>query len=429
MAGSRAVLIGVSAYRNMPGLPAVTADVRDLGGLLTDPELGGLPVEHLTVVENPESSTDLLAPVTEAARHATDLLVVYFAGHGLLDDDGELYLALPGGNRDRMAYAVRFGDLRREVVTTARRCRAKVVVLDCCFSGRAIGRFMGPGGRLAALAGVEGAYVMTATAGTVAALAPPDEKYTAFTGELIETLRDGVPGAPAVLDTDTVFEAVEQRLRVKGRPLPQRGSRDAGHRIPLVRNRASHLPAPAEAPLAPRLWPRLRRWWPALAAATVGLALTPVLIMQGEDRDQGSAPQADSTALPASAGASTGAASTSTSPSPTLPPPIVDNLTATVEGPLVSTRNGVVEILATDASSIIGYNVITPETTCRVEAPGPNRSTVILRSAKPMRWIRIVMVRVRMGPEQADGSSSLPMDFKVEQGTGPAPQGSDPCKP
>ncbi|HWG98859.1 MAG TPA: caspase family protein, partial [Pilimelia sp.] len=366
----------------MPALPAVAANLRDLAGLLTAPDVGGLPAGNCVLVENPTSSSAMLESVHEAARAATDLLIVYFAGHGLLDEGGELYLALPDGSRDRLPFAVRFTELRREVVGTARRARAKVVVLDCCFSGRAMTGFMAGAGRLADQAAVEGAYLMTATAETVAALAPVGARHTAFTGALIETLRDGVPGGPALLDMETVFGAVEQRLRARAQPLPQRRSRDAGHRITIARNRAAGLAAPPEPPAEA---PRRTRLWPVALAGLTVVALTATLtglaLMDHRGADRGPSPTTSPTAHPATSRVPP----QSTAPAPT---PAADDLTVNLYG-RGRTPDGVVQIRVTEVGQAIKYFVVTPERTCRVEADVGD-STVISRPSG--RWVRIVVL-------------------------------------
>ncbi|MGW7595693.1 caspase, EACC1-associated type, partial [Streptomyces rubiginosohelvolus] len=70
------------------------------------------------------------------------------------------------------------------------------------------------------------------------ALAPPGETHTAFTGELLRLLREGVPGGPELLDLDTVYAQVYAALRAKGRPLPQKRDRNTAGGLALARNAA-----------------------------------------------------------------------------------------------------------------------------------------------------------------------------------------------
>ncbi|MDT7797163.1 MAG: hypothetical protein QOI78_596, partial [Actinomycetota bacterium] len=160
-----------------------------------------------------------------------------FAGHGLLDNRSDLYLALPGAAEDRLHRSVRYDDIRREIVDTARACYGKVALLDCCFSGRALQGGMSGSVDLADHARVDGTYLMTATAETKKALAPPGETYTAFTGALVDKLEHGVPDGDDLLDMETLFYHVRSDLQARHFPVPQQRTRNDGQAIALVRNR------------------------------------------------------------------------------------------------------------------------------------------------------------------------------------------------
>jgi tetratricopeptide (TPR) repeat protein len=244
-ATSRAVIIGSSAYRYLDQLPAVEANLRDLAGALRDPLLWGLPEQHCTIVANPADASAMLDPVRQAGGEATDTLIVYFAGHGLRDaDSADLYLAL-GSSRENVGYsAVAYDHIRAEV--RAAGAARKIVVLDCCFSGRAA-RTLGGSEALAAQAAVDGAYVLTASPPSRVALSPEGETYTAFTGELLQLLRGGLADGPELIDLDTLYRVLFERLTAKNRPVPQRSQENNIGRLPLVRNKARSLDPPAAA--------------------------------------------------------------------------------------------------------------------------------------------------------------------------------------
>ncbi|MEU8029961.1 caspase family protein [Streptomyces sp. NPDC049099] len=274
-ARSRAVLVGTASYRHLPQLPAVEANVVDLAAELCDPTVWGLPVRHCTVVTDPLSPQTILDPVYQAGEEATDTLLVYFAGHGMRDaDSADLYLAL-GDSREHLGYtAVAYQHLRTALRSA--RARRKIVVLDCCFSGRAA-RALGGGDVLAAEAAVDGAYVLTASPGDRIALAPDGERNTAFTAELLRVLREGVAEGPELIDLDTLYRVLEERLRSKNRPLPQRSQENGVGRLPLARNKARAgrrtLAGPARASEV------------RAAIVATGLALARLLRATGNTRD------------------------------------------------------------------------------------------------------------------------------------------------
>ena len=135
--GARVVLIGASKYETMEDLPAVEHNLGGLRDLFTAPDIWGLPPEHCSVVLNPAFAVEAMETLHTAAAAATSALVVYFAGHGLLDARGDLYLVPGGADHQRIFRGIRYDDVRRELLDTAD-CPAKVVILDCCYSGRAL---------------------------------------------------------------------------------------------------------------------------------------------------------------------------------------------------------------------------------------------------------------------------------------------------
>jgi putative AlgH/UPF0301 family transcriptional regulator len=95
--------------------------------------------------------------------------------------------------------------------------------------------------------------VLVATSPNRAALAPPDEKYTSFTGALIEVLRRGVADGPDPLDMAAIYDEIYRVQRRRGRPLPEMRARNGGERVPLVHNaarpvRPSATPGPPPTP-------------------------------------------------------------------------------------------------------------------------------------------------------------------------------------
>lgn len=233
---SRAVIIGVDAYLHLRALPSVADTVHDLAALLRNHEVWGLNADHCKVLLNPQSPQMVLDTIQDTASEAEDAFVVYFAGHGLVSPSGDLYLALPTSEAGRLHWAVSYEDVRRVLVED---CVApsKVTILDCCYSGRALVGHMGAPVEVATRVAVEGTYVMTSSSETKLSWAPEGEKYTAFSGELITALEQGIPGGPELLDMETLFWHVRGELAARSLPAPQQRARNAGHYIALAHNR------------------------------------------------------------------------------------------------------------------------------------------------------------------------------------------------
>lgn len=275
-AASRAILIGTSSYQNLEQLPAVEANLRDLSDALCNAMLWGLPEQYCAVVSDPVDASAMLDPVHRAAEEATDTLFVYYTGHGLRDaDSADLFLALTGSRESTGYTAVAYEHLRAAVRSS--RARRRVIVLDCCFSGRAARTLAGSGDALAVQVAVDGAYVLTSSPKDRVALAPDGELHTAFTGELLHLMRLGVAGGPELIDLDTIYHVLDERLRAKNRPQPQRSQENDIGRLPLVRNRAR---ADHRFPAGPVLDADVRA-----AMVVAGLKLARLLRSRGRIRD------------------------------------------------------------------------------------------------------------------------------------------------
>ncbi|WP_147425085.1 caspase, EACC1-associated type [Bailinhaonella thermotolerans] len=276
---SRAVLIGTSRYTGDPGLhalPAVRNGLAALEAILLDTELCGLPRDRCVVITDPSDPREIGLALHEAGAAAEDLLLVYYAGHGLLDHRGDLYLGLTGTSARPAVLpytAVPYGLVRESV--RASRAAARVVVLDCCFSGRAIEAAAGPEAVVAGQVEIEGAYTLTSSSRTSTSVAREGSPYTAFTGELVRVLGEGVPGGPELLTLDVVYEELRRGLARAGLPEPHAGSVRSAHRLAIARNAAVARPEEEPEPAADGR----RGYVPALALLAVAAALAAAVVI------------------------------------------------------------------------------------------------------------------------------------------------------
>ena len=238
---SRAVLIGSAEYTRLRALPSVRANLVGLAAALRDEYLWGLPEDNCRVLVDPASPLEVDLAVAEAAAavRPDGLLIVYFAGHGLIERDGQtLYLGLVNTDRSRVhSTAVPY----EWIHNTVRRSGTdrRLVILDCCYAGRADMAPMDAAESLAQSARIETACLLAAAAATEEAQAPPGTQYTAFTGELIKVLTEGLRGGPLLLDVGTIWQALRERLAPQY-PAPQLKARNDGADIALVRNAVLH---------------------------------------------------------------------------------------------------------------------------------------------------------------------------------------------
>lgn len=272
--GSRAVVVGTGTHvpgSALPDISAVTATVTAVRDVLTDQCV--MDPRHVVSVTDPEDPSRFLGVINQVAAQAEDVLLLYYIGHGLVDLAGELFLATSATtDQDTMlpVEALPFAAVRG--VFAAHRARHVVVVLDCCFSGRAHGAFGTAMADSFELTNVQGSYLLSATSATERALALPEEPYTAFSGALLELLREGDPAAPRGLTLDDAYRYLARTLPPRGVPAPwRRLSGDTGRLVvavnpqapEVIRPRSNYPERTEPAPSVPRPCP-----YPGLEAFT-----------------------------------------------------------------------------------------------------------------------------------------------------------------
>jgi AAA ATPase domain len=248
--GTRALLVSSGSY--MPGsrlgpVPAAAASVKDLGRCLV--ERAGLDPGHLEILADPATPQAFSSALGEAAGLATDVLFIWYTGHGLVSAAQELHLATRA-TADLTRGVPEYQALPYSTVRgILRQCRARLIVvgLDCCYSGRADGWSARSGADPLEGTRQHGVYVLAAGGRDDAALAPPG-RYTAFTGAVIGLLTDGDAAAPAWLTLDDVYQCLTRSLPRHGLPRPRRFAADEADCLPLAPNPAYQRPAASPDP-------------------------------------------------------------------------------------------------------------------------------------------------------------------------------------
>lgn len=248
---SYAVLIGASRYHDtdLPDLPAVSNNVTALALALADSDYGGFAPDHCAVVSNPDSVRAAYRQLRESANLATDTLLVYYAGHGLLGPvKQELYLALPDTDTDELEVSALPFDIVRQVFLNSNATN-RILILDCCFSGRAVHDFMAA--KTDAMLGqaeISGTYTLASVPGNALSLAPAGQQFTVFTGALLDLLSRGVADGLDLLSLSTIYTQLRHAMRIRGLPLPSQRGTDTVDQLALTRNPATAFVEPAPRP-------------------------------------------------------------------------------------------------------------------------------------------------------------------------------------
>nr|WP_232541645.1 tetratricopeptide repeat protein [Nocardia bovistercoris] len=234
-------MIGVGTYDHndrLPHIPAAANNLADLHSLLTSSS-GTLDTVNCRTVADPSSSSHIGEILEHAAEQAGDTLLVYYTGHGLLDRRGRLHLALTGTYPDLTNYtALPFATLRETILDSPAAIR--ILILDCCFSGRAFDALTDGPDAILGQADIAGTYTITSSARNETSYAPPGQRNTAFTAALLAAGTD-TPG----LILDDLYTHTQQRLHRHGYPRPQRRAVDTAGQTILF-NRPSPTPPAGE---------------------------------------------------------------------------------------------------------------------------------------------------------------------------------------
>ncbi|WNI30070.1 caspase, EACC1-associated type [Streptomyces sp. ITFR-6] len=261
-ARSRIVLLSSAAYEDeqLADVPQIEANLRDLAAVLTDPGLGGFPAEVCVTVPPGATGRAIGQVLHRAADEAEDLLLFYFAGHGIpLGRSHELYLALHDTAMDAVEYsALRFDTVRGTFLGS--RARNRVIILDSCFSGRAIGTTLSAGQQeVLGQLDIQGTYTLISAPPNSTALVLPDEAHTAFTGRLLTLLREGAPHTGPLITMQDIYRTLWSRFTAERLPLPQQRGTENADQLGLVLNRAAATgrpPTGQDLPPLPPLPPR-----------------------------------------------------------------------------------------------------------------------------------------------------------------------------
>jgi Caspase domain len=223
MSRKLALIIGSSEYEDptLARLVAPRADVTALDSVLKHPEVGSF--DDVTVlIDQPESVVRRAIARFFAEKSRDDLLLLYFSGHGVLDDQGQLYLAMKDTEHNLLsATAIPAALITREMDLS--HPRRQILILDCCHSGAfARGAKGVVGARVGTAAAFEGngygRVVLTATDSTQYAWEGDrilgQAENSMFTHYLIEGLQTGQADADddGQITLDELYTYVYERM-------------------------------------------------------------------------------------------------------------------------------------------------------------------------------------------------------------------------
>jgi hypothetical protein len=243
--GYRALLIGNSNYpadgHNLQTLRGPIKDIAAVNRALIDKDTGLFADADVTLL--PEvTSTRAIRALGKffASGGRDDVLLLYFSGHGKLDQTGRLHLCMQDTDTtDLLSTAV--SNVRINEFADASRARNIVIILDCCYAGAFRGGDLG-----GAVAG-PGRYVLSSCRGTqLANDATVDNGTSFFTQHLVDGLLTAADSdEDGYVGFSDIYAYVDRQLREAGKQIPaRRVDGDGDLRLAKRPRRETVLPPP-----------------------------------------------------------------------------------------------------------------------------------------------------------------------------------------
>lgn len=189
-----ALVVGVRDYIQFSQLPNSLRDAEMMAHVLK--VVAGF--DEVSILIDPDQMR--LAEAIEllfADRDKDDLILLYYSGHGIKDERGQLFLAVPNTRKHVSGELVRASAVPcRHIHDTmsASRSRRHVVILDCCFSGAfAEGMLAKDAGHLdlRSQLGGEGRAVLASSGSTQYSFDASDTGLSTYTQFLVRGIASG----------------------------------------------------------------------------------------------------------------------------------------------------------------------------------------------------------------------------------------------
>ena len=220
MAARDALIVATAQYSDplLQELQAPAADAHSLYEVLSHPEIGNFKATELIDQVNHQVAEEI--EDFFADRHPDDLLVLYFSGHGIKDQDGRLFFTARNTLHSRLLTTAVPASLVNDAMMRSR-SRYQLLILDCCYSGAfARGMFAKSDSSVNTIDQFQGTgrIILTASDATQYAIEADSVSgsgmRSVFTETIVEGLRTGAADTnfDGFISPDELFEYTEPRV-------------------------------------------------------------------------------------------------------------------------------------------------------------------------------------------------------------------------
>lgn len=210
-------LIAVGKYEKDAQLHSLEQTYTNIDGLykiLKSPSIG-LPKSNILPEHDPDSASGLVESLHNlVSKDDAETIIIYYAGHGVLDDEGKHFLTLKNSTVD-LIDSNGFTIKQLKSALKSKKNINTIIILDSCFSENAFDGF-----------DVSNHLAIASSAKTKTSKYPVDEDYSAFTNELITILKNGIDNGKENLSWEDVYTQLQINLKEKNFPQPKISSRN-----------------------------------------------------------------------------------------------------------------------------------------------------------------------------------------------------------
>lgn len=204
----KALIVGIDYYDSVSSLTGCVHDARSVENVLTRHADGTMnfPTPQVMTATNAStaiSKSELKSAVRQVFEDDAEIALLYFAGHGYVEDTGGFLCASDSvAGDDGLALG--------EVMTLANNSSAKnkVIILDSCHSGAAGSNALIP--TVAELA--EGLTILTASTTSQAAFEKPGGGAGVFTSLLVDALHGAAANLVGDITPGSIYAHIDQSL-------------------------------------------------------------------------------------------------------------------------------------------------------------------------------------------------------------------------
>jgi hypothetical protein len=223
------IILGASLFPNFP--PERRLDnlsfarsAQAFRDVIATPEISllGAPA-MLDLFDSPDDPAQLIRRIRGFLKDAADLtdVIIYYCGHGdFLPDAQKTYiLTLNATEPDNEAFTALPPRQMRLALDAQLAMKRVFLIFDCCFASRAAAEWQSATGighvieaQVFEVFPKRGTSLIAASAKGAPALAPAASPLTMFTGAMVETIAQGLPGQQRELSFRDVFLATKTRI-------------------------------------------------------------------------------------------------------------------------------------------------------------------------------------------------------------------------